>query len=529
MGRIFMNTQLGQFLQFVRSLPTAKKISIVFILAVAVAGLALMFVLANRKDYQVLFSNLTPEDGGAVVARLKELQVPYRVEANGTVVMVPSRSVHETRLALAGEGLPSSGNVGFEIFDRSDFRTSQFVQELNYRRALQGELARTINRFEEVKQSRVFIVIPKDSLFVEDSKPASASIQLELFRQLQPGKLSAIVHLVANAVEGLDPQQVTVVDTRGRVIFKGESDRQAGVSLSNSQLDYQWKIENEIRENVQSMLEKIVGGGKAIVRVTSEIDFNRVTVSEEEYDPMTTAVRSSRNISESFQSGSEREAAADTVLNQRAGVMPAGDQDNQSRSKKDVATNYEINKSVKTVVKPAGGIKRLSVAVAIDGRYEDRTQNDGTVKKEYVPRSEAEIRSFEEIVKRAMGYNEDREDQVSVQSIAFSNMLDTASPMVEAPPGADVWKTIDEYKYPIVNLLLVVLVFFFIVRPILKSIRRLPAEAGRTGPPLLAAQESAPVQQIDAARQTSKRDHIRSLIENNPEKTQQLIQGWLKE
>ncbi len=524
-----MNAQLSQFLRFIKSLPLSKKISLVFLLGTVMTGLTMMFFLANRQEYQVLFSNLAPEDGGAVVARLKELNLPYRLEANGSVVMVPAESVYDTRLLLAGEGLPNSGNVGFEIFDRSDFRTSQFVQQLNYQRALQGELARTINQFEEVKQSRVFIVIPKDSLFVEDRKPASASIQLELYKDLPPDKLSAIIHLVANAVEGLEPDQVSVVDTRGRVIFKGRDDSPEAGSLSSAQLDYKWKIENDIRNNVQSMLEKIVGAGKAIVRVTSEIDFNKETLSAEEYDPDATAVRSSRDIQELFNSGAETGAAGDPVINQRAGIMPEDGAEGQSRTKRDVSTNYEINRLVKTVVKPAGSIRRLSVAAVIDGRYEPEKQEDGTVKSVYVPRTDEEIGNFEEIVKRAMGYNEDREDQVSVRSIAFSRVLNDPSVQSMDEPAVGIREMLGEYRQVIVNLFLVLLIFFLIVRPLLKSFRNLPAKAVQEAQPQLAVEGAKPAPQLAVENNRSQHERIISLIESNPEKTQQLIRSWLKE
>jgi flagellar M-ring protein FliF len=216
-----MNGSVTHFLDFIGSLPFSKKISIAFTLILVIAGFALMFLWANQENYQVLFNNISPQDGGTIVTKLKEQNVPYRVESNGTTIMVPAEKVYELRLTLAGDGLPNGGSVGFEIFDNPDFRTTKFVQELNYRRALQGELARTINLFKEVKSSAVFLVIPKDSLFMDEKKPSSASIQLDLNSRLPSGRIAAIVHLVANAVEGLESNHVTVVDTKGRFIFKG--------------------------------------------------------------------------------------------------------------------------------------------------------------------------------------------------------------------------------------------------------------------------------------------------------------------
>ena len=228
-----MNHALRQFLDFLKALPPARKLALLFVVVLLGAGFVAMFMWANQVDYQVLFRGLSPEDAGMVVADLKEKNTPYRIEGNGTVVLVPAEQVYDLRLAFAAEGLPRGGSVGFEIFDKADFRTTSFVQELNYKRALEGELARTIDRFQEVRSSKVFIVLPKRSLFVEEAKPASASVQLELASSLPPSRLAAIVHLVGSAVEGLDPEQVTVVDTRGRVIFRGASREDASALLNS--------------------------------------------------------------------------------------------------------------------------------------------------------------------------------------------------------------------------------------------------------------------------------------------------------
>jgi len=281
-----------------------------------------MFVWTNQVDYQVLFHNLSPDDAGAIISELKEKNIPYKIEGNGSTVLVEKGRIYDLRLVLASKNLPNGGSVGFEIFDKTGFGTTKFVQELNYRRALQGELARTINQFKEVKNSRVFIVLQKESLFIEESKPASASIQLDLKTNLAPKKLSSIVHLVASAVEGLEPGAVTVVDTKGRILFKGGNADYASSFLSSTQLEYKSALENEIRKNVQSMLEGIVGAGKALVRVIAEIDFNKTTLSEEEYDPASAVVRSQRNVVESSQKNGGSAQTAQTVTNNRKGLYP---------------------------------------------------------------------------------------------------------------------------------------------------------------------------------------------------------------
>jgi len=272
-----MNNSLSQFMNFIGSLPLSKKISISLVILIIVAGFGVMFFLANQEDYRLLYKNVSPQDGGAIVAKLKEQNIPYRIESGGTTIMVPRDKVYELRLSLAGEGLPGGGAVGYELFDKPDFRTTNFVQQLNYRRALQGELARTIMNFKEVKKASVFLAIPKESLFVEDEKHASASIQLALERSLSKPRVDAIVRLVANAVEGLDSTRVSVVDTKGRVLFRGDAGGDPmSSSLGDTMLEYKKNIEKKITNNVQTMLEEIVGPGKAIVRVSAEINTSQV-------------------------------------------------------------------------------------------------------------------------------------------------------------------------------------------------------------------------------------------------------------
>ena len=522
-----MNDALNQTVTLIKSLSLAKKISIVATFLLLLAAFGAMFFWANQVAYEVLFNNLAAVDAGEIIAKLKERNVPYKIEGNGALILVPTEQVHDLRLTLAGEGLPKEGNVGFEIFDKTDFRTTRFVQDLNFKRALQGELARTINRFKEVNSSKVFIVLPKKSLFVEDSQPASASIQLDLRSSLSTEKVSAIVHLAASAVEGLDPTHVTVVDTRGRIIFKGGGSEDTGGFLSNTQLEYKRKIESNIHKNIQSMLEGIVGAGKALVRVNAEIDFNKVTLNEEEYDSAAAAVRSKREMEESSQSGSAGTTSTQSVVNQRRGVIPSDEKGN-SRSKRDTTTNYEINKVTRAIFKPAGEIKRLSVAAVIEGTYRMVKQQDGSVTKQYQARSDEDLAQFNEIVKRAMGYNEDREDQVSVSSMPFTPTGVDEEQATAAGAGNEILKILAEYRRTIIITILAVLVFFLILRPLLKSFKAFtksiepPAQDQDALPP-----PDANFEQIPQVTEAGQREKILEISQTNPEKTEQLIKGWI--
>lgn len=522
-----MNDSISQLLNLLGSLPLSKKISILFTVLLVIAGFTAMFLWTNQVDYQILFNNLTQQDAGAIVTKLKERNIPYRIEGNGSLILVPAGNVHDLRLSFAGDSLPREGNVGFEIFDKTDFGATRFVQELNYRRALQGELARTIGRFKEVDSARVFIVLPKESLFVEEQKPSSASIQLDLRSSLPPNKLAAIVHLTASAVEGLEPERVTVVDTKGRVIFQGNSKDDTSALLSNIQLDYKAKLESGISQKIQSMLEGIVGSGKAIVRVVSEIDFNKITRNEEEYDPSTTVVRSSRDLEESSQVGGGTAETSSTTTNQRSGVIPSGNSTKNAKTKRDVSTNYEINRITRTILQPAGDIKRLSVAAVIDGTYQVETLENGTLRRNYIPRSDEELRKFETIVKGAMGYSEDREDQVSVTSFSFSETMVPAAMDFGEGGSAGIIEVLGDYRNTIFNLILVGLVFLIIVRPLLKSLKDVAKQA-----PLRVQElplEGKEHLQIPEKNSVNQRDRIMEISQSNPEKTEQLIRGWISE
>lgn len=526
-----MNDSIVQFVNFIRSLPPAKKISIAVSVLVLVAAFTGMFLLANQVEYRVLFNNLSAQDASSVITKLKEKNVPYKIEGNGSLVLVPAEQVYELRLQLVGEGFPKDGQVGFEIFDRTDYKTTQFVQGLNYQRALQGELARTISSFKEINSSRVFIVLPKESLFVEDAKPASASILLDLKSNLPPERLAAIIHLVASAVEGLDPERVTVVDTKGRVIFKGGNNTETNAMLSNSQLDYKSKVESETARNVQSMLEGIIGAGNAIVRVTADIDFNKVNLNEEEYDPATTSIRSKRDIEESTQtgnaSGNASPEASSTTISQRAGVVPSGSVSQNGKQKKDTLTNYEINKVTRVVFKPAGTVKRLSVAAVIDGRYEMEKQNDGTVKRNYIQRTEEELKKFEEIVKSAMGYSEDREDLISVTSIPFSESVSVESQMGTEADSFDFMALLKDYRKTIINLFLLVAVFFVLVKPLLNALKNMPRDNFVSMKEIPANVQ--PSMQLTGGSAQGKREKVLEMGRSNPEKAEQLIKGWISE
>ena len=517
---------IEQFGAVFKAMPVSKKISMAVVLGLVVAGFALMFLWVNQIDYQVLYSNLSQEDAGNIVSKLKEQRIPYKLEGGGSFIMVPAKKVYETRLALAGDGLPRGGNVGFEIFDQTSFSTTEFVQRLNYQRALQGELCRTIGEFREVEHARVLIVLPKDSLFVEDTKPPSASVLLKLRSSLSPDKVAGIVHIVASAVEGLTPDQVAVVDTTGKVLFKGPDQEDQAALFSSNKLDYQRQVEGKIAGRVQSMMEGIVGKGKAIVRVSAEIDFDQIDFSEEKYDPDSTVVRSKQRRAESSEKGGENALGVVSVDPGEPGVPSQQGQTRTKSEKEDEVINYEINRVTRRVTKPSGTVKRLSVAAVVDGAYEVVTAEDGSKTKKYIPRTSKELEEYERIVKRAMGFDADREDQVHVSCFPLSISADIEAPEETGTDWLDYGR---QYIKPVINLILVFVVFLFVVRPLLRSVKGIVTTVGTSPKALPESHEGLESAALPEPGIRGVKEKAVLLAKSNSDKTQQVIKGWLQE
>ena len=521
------------FLQFrdnIRNMPVSKKIILGATIFFVVAGFGSIFLWANNDEFKRVYSNLAQEDVIAIAEILKKQKIQFKLGHDETSILVAEKKISEVRLLLASEGQPRGGGVGFEIFDKTDFGTTEFVQKLNYQRALQGELARTIKDLEQVKDAKVLIVMPKDSVFVEDTKPPSASVFLKLRGSMPPAKVRAIVHLVASSIEDLTPELVTVVDSKGRVLSSGTpGDDNTEI---NSQLKYKLAYEKNVAGRIQTMLEGIVGIGKAIVRVTADIDFSRIDVNEELYDPDAQVIRSRQTIADTIQKKNDTE-------NKISSVNPIGNGSNPGRKSEknehqDDTINYEISKTIRVTQMPVGVVKRLSVAAVLDGSYVWE-EVDGGRKKVFSPRTEDEIKQFTTIVRQTMGYSADREDQVTVQSIPFS----VGGVWAEGGDGTFESDSIDwesyknEYGRAIANVFAIFLIFLFVVRPLIRNFKQmneedaeeaglLPEHGGGqfaiddTGQPILPKPKSATIQ-----------DKAMLLAREDITKAANIIKGWL--
>ncbi|MCP9470206.1 MAG: flagellar M-ring protein FliF [Nitrospira sp.] len=513
-----------------------QRMVVLVALAGSVAVLIAVALWTQQPDMQVLFTNLTGEDAAAIIDKLKEAKVPYETSGGGTTVLVPSAQVHELRLQLATQGLPHGGGVGYEIFDRTSIGMSEFVQKLNYRRALQGELARTIAQMPEVERARVHLAIPERRLFANEQDRARASVVLSLRNgyMLSKAQVQGVVHLVSSSVEGLQARDVTVVDGHGRLLSGSAADETIG--LTSSQLEYQRTVEKDIETRIQTMLERIVGQNKAVVRVSSVIDFRKIETTEERFDPNGQVVRSE-------QRGQEKTSGTNGTVGGVPGVQsnvppgvelePAQTSSSSSQTKNETV-NYEISRVVSKIVEPVGIIRQLSVAVLVDGTYGAPPAGEGEAAgadqagavRKYIPRSEEEIKRIEEIVKKAMGFSEERQDQVQVTNVQFdlgTEELQTGG----ADATADAWQWWLPYMRYGVGALLFFMILFFVVRPLLGMLGggagqseeakapgpTLPAPAGGGGP--------KPVEIPD-------RTQIIDMARKNPEATAVVVKQWLK-
>ncbi|HHT9137611.1 MAG TPA: flagellar basal-body MS-ring/collar protein FliF [Candidatus Wunengus sp. YC60] len=378
---------------------------------------------ARKPDFALLYGELGPKESGEIVDLLKEENVPFQIRGNGSAIAVPSEKVHEMRLKLAGKGLPREES-GYELLDKVGFGTSDFVQRVNYRRAIQGELAKTIRHLDYVEWAQVHLALPEGSLFVEDEKPPTASVILKLKSRsggvLRPEQVASIVHLVSAGVEGLKPENVTITDTRGNLLSKKELPSSM-IGTSNDQLEVKKKLEDYFVAKAQDLLDKIVGAGKSVVRVSADLDFKHVDEKLVEFDPerrvpkvqtVTTRVSGGAPFSGGGVPGMQANLMSQSGIIQSVG---------SSEQEETAQTQYELSKTERVIADHGASLKKLSVAVLVDGAYEDQKSADGKIQKVYTPRNKDDITRIAALVKQALGIDEssNRNDSFEIQNVQF--------------------------------------------------------------------------------------------------------------
>jgi len=460
-----------------KGLGAGKLMALALILAGTIAGFIYIVVWSGKADLQNLYSNLTPEDAGHIVSRMKEQKIPYKLTAGGGTVMAPSDRIFDLRLEFASQGLPQGSGVGFEVFDNTKIGMTEFVQNVNYQRALQGELSRTINSFDEVDSSRIHIVIPPKRLFIEDDEPSSASVILKLRRGrwLEKEQIDGIVHLVSSSVTRLKPENVTIVDNFGKLLA-GKKGRSEIGKASSEQLEHQQQLEKSLEDRVSTMLQDVLGRDKATVRVSCLLDFRHHEKTEELYMPDNLVVRSEQINKEVTSKGGDITGGVPGLSSYRTRTQNAEGTETveatPTHQKEQLTRNHEIGKVINHEVMPVGSILRLSVAVAVDGRYEDvevkgKKKGETKVENKYFPRTEEEMTQLENIVKSAVNFDPERGDNVVVTNIPFAGYE-----LIEEEPEPQGWTTtIGKYTPPVKHVfpaIFVIMAFLFVVRPIVK-------------------------------------------------------------
>ncbi len=418
-----------QFNQFWDSLSTGKKVTLIAAGILLPLAVVTLVVMANKTSFHLLYSQLPQEDASYIVEQLQNDGIPYELSPTGSAIYVPENQVASVRLSLAGQGLPKGGAVGFELFDSQSYLMSDFVQELNYRRALEGELARTIQQMSEIAQARIHIVLPEDSLFADKQSPAKASVVVTLNngRRLNNEEVQSITYLVSSAVKDLMPENVTIVDTQGRILST-ENQSSWNSNVSMTRLEFRQNFEQYLKQKVLSLLEPLVGNGRAFVQVSAEIDFNQEERTLEQYDPEKTAVRSSTKTEEKSVGDANTGGVPGTASN--PGLQPGQNAAATLNQKQNETVEYEVSKAIIHKLIPGGLITKLSVAALLD----DADYVDDQGKTVHVPRKPEELSKIEELIKKAVGYDEERGDQVIVQNISIPSAAKTAGlgPMDES-------------------------------------------------------------------------------------------------
>ena len=461
----------GQLKVLSESLSTGKKIGIFLLVAAAMTGFIMLMTWASKPEYQILFSDLSLEDSAAIYEKLKEKKVSCQIAANGKAILVPREQVYELRLELASQGFTRGSSVGFELFDNNRLGMTEFMQNVNYQRALQGELSRTINQFDEVESSRVHLVMANQSIFVEQEEPATASVILKLRAggNLSANQVQGIVNLVSSSISGLKTENVTIVDNNGKLLAGGDKGLEEA-ALSMDQLAFQEKFEKKLEERVKTMLEKALGTGKVIVRLSAMMDFNRRERTEERYLADNRVVRSEKvhdETSSSIKSAPSGVPGSVPNMTSRGSgkTVKSGGTSHQTA---DRTVNYEIGKVISRVVEPTGQLGHISVAVLIDGHYRRVENKGGETELIYIPRSDEEMAKLENIIKSAVNFNAERGDTVEVANISFQTVeqADAGLP-VEESLFDKIKKYTPFYKYGVL-IFFIMFAFLFIVRPIVK-------------------------------------------------------------
>lgn len=525
----------------------SNKILLIAGIAAVIAVMVVVMMWSQQPDYRVLFSNFSDKDGGEIVASLEQMNVPYRFSEGGTAILVPAAQVHQARLKIAAQGLPKGGNIGFELLENQKFGVSQFVEQVNFQRGLEGELERSVQSISAVQSARIHLAIPKPSVFVSEQQKPSASVLLNLHqgRVLDQQQVSAIVHLVASSIPELAPSSVTIVDQNGSLLTD-TAKKDNTHNLDPSQIKYVEELQKNIIKRVESIISPIVGAQNVHAEASADVDFSTLEQAAETYKPNqtpdATVIRSQQTaetqsampntaagvpgaVSNQPQANQAQPPANPTVGAASPAPADAGNNATPLNSQKNTTTNYEIDKTIRYTQQAMGGIKRLSVAVVVNYKQEV-DKNGKTVTR---PLTDAEKTQISDLAKQAMGFKEDRGDTLSVVNSSF--MVAKQEQVAEMP----LWKKpeVMDMAMQFLKYLAGAVVLFILYKKLLKPMTNKLVQV--PGPELLTSNgidavvnlsqthgEEGPVKgyqnKLITARQTAK---------DNPRMVASVVTNWV--
>ncbi|OYU49850.1 MAG: flagellar M-ring protein FliF [Rhizobiales bacterium PAR1] len=553
---------MNGILEIVNKLGPQRLVAMGAVTLALVGFFAFVMTKMSAPGMGVLFSDLPMADSNTIIRDLDAKGVKYELRQDGATILVPREQTTRLRMEFAGKGLPAGGNVGYEIFDKSDtFSATSFVQGINQLRALEGELSRTIKGLDRVQQARVHLAIPEKKLFDREKQEPRASIVLKVRGDLDAGQIRAIRHLVATAVQGLKPERVSIVDETGRLLADGAGNEADAAALAQ---DKQSGYERRLRGQVEEIVASIVGRGRARVQVAAEMDFNRVQQVTDNFDPESRVVRSTQTRTENQQSQEARDNQVSV-----AAELPGQTNNNQNAQQKDATqrneeiVNYEISKTTRTEIIEAGRVKRLSVAVLVDGNY----ANGANGQPGYQPRTAEELERIAALVRSSIGFDRNRGDQVEVINLRFAEgvaPVEGKTPtMVEqllALSKEDALRLVELTVFGILTLLVTLLV----IRPLLRTMGiggkdkkevalapppltglsgviaasgmgvgangqplALPAPGADGTPAAANSNQAMNANMIQHALQQGAIDHLGKIVQENPSESVAIVRQWI--
>jgi flagellar M-ring protein FliF len=533
---------LGGFLDFLKGLGAPRLVAMLAVTLTLIGFFGFVATRVSDGGLVPVFTDLTMQDASAVIKELEAQNIKYETNRDGSTILVPSDAVAQVRMKLAEQGLPSGGGVGWEIFDKGDgLSSTSFLQNVNRLRALEGELARSIRSLNRVSAARVHLVVPERPLFSRDAPKPTASIVLRVSGDLGQGEVRAIIHLVASAVQGLDPQAISIIDESGTLLANGGGDTGPD-ALPSGALEREAAFEKRLKDQVQGIVERVVGPGRARAEINAAFDYSKVTNTADMFDPESRVVRSTQTREEEAENREGPDAV--TVANQlpNSQANNAGATANRDKSSKtDETVNYEISRTTRTEVLEAGRLKKVSVAVLVDGIY----ANDQSGSVSYSPRSQDELDRIASLVRSAIGFDQARGDQIEVVNLRFAEppgvqpISDTGG-MLDVTKD-DLMRLIELAVLGIVSLLVLLLVVRPLVRRILTpdrvaSTSLIPGPLAPHAPnepvPLGAPDPTArmiELAQVNGKVHAQSLTKVGELAQRNPNETVSIIRQWLAE